>query len=366
MKNIRILMFASVAVLAFANSCKKDDNPDTSKYTIYTTGQYYGVGGTFSCYWKNSERVDVPDLTPDYFDRREIFVSNGDVYLAGARNISGTQSVTLAPSYWKNGVRTDLNMGDYTSGSAEYIKVANGKVYTAGKVSKNTGAWYENETKLCYWINNERTDITDFPAKFKDTYVSGLFVHGNDVYVSGGYAVNVDNVYSSSNLYHACYWKNGVRTDIPNSSPNTVSSTSIFVDNGKVYVAGWTRYFLEDIREAWYSVDGQMKIVETGEWGSISNIFVENGAVYLAGSDASNNACFWKGTSKTSIGQRVVIRGMYVRDGIVFTAGWRYEPGIDASYYPCYWVNTKRVELLFPVKDNNYKWNNWALGIFVE
>ena len=35
MKNTIILMMVSVAVLAFANSCNKDDMPDTSKYSIF-------------------------------------------------------------------------------------------------------------------------------------------------------------------------------------------------------------------------------------------------------------------------------------------------------------------------------------------
>ena len=252
MKNIRILMFASVAVLAFANSCKKDDTPDTSKYTIYTTGQYRGVDGYVSCYWKNSERVDVPDLAPNYFDRREIFVSNGVVYLAGARSSGGG----LAPSYWKNGVRTDLDMGVYTSGSTEYIKVANGKVYTAGNVG----------SRCCYWINNERTDITDLPDGASSTYVTGLFVVGNDVYLCGHY--------EKSRVIQACFWKNGVRTDMP-ETPSW--SSSIFVDNGKVYVAG--RHDPTGSPDDYidgYWVDGQMVKMITGGFVMLKKKWIEN------------------------------------------------------------------------------------------
>ena len=367
MKNTIILMMVSVAVLALTNSCNKDDMPDMSKYTIYTTGQYYGVGGNLSCYWKNSERTDVPDLAPDYYLSREIFVSNGDVYLAGARYISeDPMNTTLGPSYWKNGVRTDLDMGDYTSGRTEYIKVANGKVYTAGHVFKNTGAWYENEIKYCYWINTERTDITDFPENYSDAYVAGIFVYSNDVYVCGGYR--------KGDEYHVCYWKNGVlRTDMSETSKYTRPLPSIFVDNGKVYIGGAinTGNMTSDYRqifEACYWVDGQFVKVDNN--GQVAAIFVENGTVYTGGVDTSTSpytACYWKGTSKTSVMHRAIINGLHVKDGIVFTAGFRFElAGLENNYYPCYWVNTKRVDLPFPAKDNYYKWNNEAYSIFVE
>ena len=194
MRNIRILMFASVAVLALAYSCKKDDNPDTSGYTIYVVGQYDGSDGYVSCYWKNSERVDTPDMVANINVERGIFASNGDVYLAGPFLISGGSvwETKLEPSYWKNGVRTKLDMGGYTSGRADYIKVVNGKVYTAGHVVKHKGEWYEdNESKGCYWINTERIEITDIPVGAKGASVTGLFVDGNDVYVSGVYSVSV-------------------------------------------------------------------------------------------------------------------------------------------------------------------------------
>jgi hypothetical protein len=353
---------ALIAAAAMMTSCSKD-GPDTSGYTIYVTGEYaLSDVGIFSCYWKNSERVDVPDMAPNYYQQREIFVSNGDVYLAGARFITYDHSgvnTRLGPSYWKNDVRTDLDMGDYTSGKTEFIKVANGKVYTAGNINKTTGTGAES--KSCYWINNERTDITDLPENCSDAHVAGIFVYNNDVYVCGEYTLYVDY----SHLYYACYWKNGVRTDMTETS-SLQPFPSIFVDNGKVYLGGTITN--GDIREACYWVDGKMTIVETGEYAKIHNIFVEKGIIYLSGRDASGNDCYWKGGSKTIVVKNGTITGMYVKDGIVFTSGCRVGQAgyYYDEHYPCYWVNTKRVELPFPVKDKDYKWNNRALGIFVE
>jgi len=358
---------ALMVVAAMMASCGKD-GPDTSGYTIYVSGQYLGDDDYVGCYWKDSKRVDIPDRVANYGES-DIFVSNGDVYLTGLRDISNNPNEKiLIPCYWKNGVRTDLDISGCRSGYAKRITVVNGKVYTSGEVVKATGAaWHQYETIPCYWINSERIDA------------AGDFFVGNDVYAYGTYDVEgiEPGEYPSPYLSpHACYWKNGVRTEILNSSPNysltkwrKMSSTpaSIFVDNGKVYVAGINEYMPEDVSqityETWYWVDGKMTIVETSkEWIGIKNIFVEKGIVYLHGRDESYEDCFWKDGSKT---KGCGGSGLYVKDGIVFTTGARLEgSGFNAKLYPSYWVNTKRVELPAPVKD--YRSNNWGDYIFVE
>jgi hypothetical protein len=77
---------------------------------------------------------------------------------------------------------------------------------------------------------------------------------GGDVYISGHYT-------GDNGVTRACYWKNGVRRDMP-EIPSMASS--IFIDNGgRVYLAGsYERTTLTGtVTEAGYWVDGYFELV---------------------------------------------------------------------------------------------------------
>jgi len=331
MKTTRILMMASVAVLTLAYGCKKsdpddpDEHIDLSKYTIYAFGKYNGKDlGDITCYWINSEQLRVKADDSEYYYMNGSYVLNGDVYLCGSRGSK--------PVYFKNKTMVELDADEYSSSNVHYIHVSDGVVYTAG--SHSSRDVYSN----CYWTNTTRTNITDVPPGTKYFETTGLFSYGGDAYISGHYV-------DGNDVKHACYWKNGVRTDMP-EIPSIAAS--IFIDNGRVYLAGsYERITLTGtVTEAGYWVDRNFELV-VRHFPEIDGIFVEKGTVYTYNKWFG---CYWTGNKETKITPALStdaqINSIYVKDGIVFTAG-QFGKGSGESYrsYPCYWINRKPVEV---------------------
>lgn len=101
------------------------------------------------------------------------------------------------PMYWKN---TDPVVLDERYGEVWQIIKSGSDIYAAGLINK----YNSNSTghTACYWKNGELHELEDRAQAF------GIFVDGEDVYISGA----VGNVPAS---YRPCYWKNGVRVDLP-------------------------------------------------------------------------------------------------------------------------------------------------------
>ena len=376
MKHTRILLILGIIAFALLNGCSKDDNlPDTSKYAIYTAGEY---NINHACYWKNGERSDfgvVSDITG-------MSVSNGDVYVSGYFS-AGNAPPYSAPSFWKNGVKTNLpDDTDLPSGSpfrAAYAKgvyATGNDVYTVGRYNVSDASPYNFRVQPCYWKNTTRFDITDYPDRFAET--TCIFVSGSDVYIGGKYLVPNSDGFSEA--YQACYWKNGVKTDLPAGVDSYV--TDIFVENGKVYAVGsWkNETFPPFYSTVCYWADGQKVDLITVkdplyDFHHANAIFVDNGTVYIAGGlsyEGSGNACYWKGNNLTKLTKNAAAHSIFVKDGIVFTSGCCdakngkcYETGAIGTV-PCYWVNTKCTELSIESHDWCNSYNNYAIGIFVE
>ena len=216
--------------------------------------------------------ITETQLTPDKTSSLvySVFVSGNDVYVSGYDNRAG-----YYPVCWKNNVPMALNMGDRTGvfGFAYSVYVSGNDVYVAGTIqtppvieavywknsdapvvlSSSTGgqagdpannitansiyvsgndvyACGNNETKPVYWKNGVAVQLPGAT----DAY--SIFVYGNDVYVAGA-------VYGSFQAgYQAVYWKNGVKIaldDINNLGRLVSYTSSIYVKNGDVYIAGY-------------------------------------------------------------------------------------------------------------------------------
>ena len=61
--------------------------------------------------------------------------------------------------------------------------------------------------------------------------------------------------------------------------------------------------------------------------------------VYTAGQDSSGNACYWTGTSETSLQGGGLAESVFVINGTVYTAGR------DSAGYPCYWTGAIETRL---------------------
>ena len=105
---------------------------------------------------------------------------------------------------------------------------ASGKVYIAG-TSRNS----MNNDFPCYWKDGIRTDLPVPPLSLSGE-ASSIAVSGTDVYAAGNYDIGSKGV--------PCYWKNGIRTDLsPIDNANTAEVTSMYVSGADLYCAGYSR-----------------------------------------------------------------------------------------------------------------------------
>jgi hypothetical protein len=149
-----------------------------------------GTTGTAFCYWKNN----VKNVVDSVGIGEAIAVSGSDVYIAGGYSYydSISDSTNYKPCYWKNGIKYYLPSEGF--GLAAYMVILGTDVYIAGRADGNAGCYWFNETK--YTLNGGG-----------NSRVSGMCTDDNDVYILGEY-LNGDD-------FTSCYWKNGVRVDLP-------------------------------------------------------------------------------------------------------------------------------------------------------
>lgn len=202
-------------LLLFA--CSKSDSPPDIKEPQYRTDVYLvGAYEDQAAYWKNGEKtlLEVSPSTKSS-NARAIYVYEDDVHIVGS-----TRNETC---YWKNGKITPLPQAENTPTRFRSVFVSNGDVYIAGESSIN------RKRVATYWKNGTPVVLTN-PLE-GDSYISDIFVSGNDVYAAGGaYDYNL-------NTSSAMYWKNGTPV-ILSDPTQWVESAGIFVDGKDVYVAG--------------------------------------------------------------------------------------------------------------------------------
>jgi hypothetical protein len=205
----------------------------TDIYCLGTANNAYYV-------WKNGTALPalttiVTDIIPGSVNG--MAVSNGNVYVAGARYIAGT--TILKATYWKNGTPVDLTDG-ITSGSAHAtaVYVSGSDVYVAGIEEISSGGGIINDAPRL-WKNGISVPLST-PANSIFNRVSSILVAGSNIYVGGAYngagavwkngsmiststysvAENVSSffLYNNTDLYitgassssgNNCYWKNG-------------------------------------------------------------------------------------------------------------------------------------------------------------
>jgi hypothetical protein len=311
---------------------------------VYISGSYLDGVTAKACYWVDGERVDLPE--GDY--ALGIVVENGIVYTAGSYgvwNSSNNRYVRMA-CYWVNGVRSVFDIrSNGRSNFDENINatgfaVTDGKVYVTGYEDQGSGS---SRTVYSYvWIDGVRATIDSSRDRY-DRYVrgitiidgtvcflypdrytfygqsqslsftntfqitTGITVAGGRIYVSGYYYVRSGN----NDLYTACYWVDGARVDLTQSSRMSISAfgtsatgistTGIAVANDTVYVSGWYRQ---------------------GE----SN-------------DDPTTACYWANGTRIDLANGTSASGIAAANGNVYVIGYFRQGSVSI---PCYWVNGER------------------------
>ena len=315
-------------------SCEIDTAGTIIGRDIYIVGESYNSNGEWtSCYWKNGERFELYGG----YSATDITVVNGVVYTSGSANQA---------CYWVNQERFDLP-GD--GGEAEAIAVDGEDIYVAG--------WYNNGS--CYWKNGVRIDLTvnrdsqAFAIGVRNNgsvYIGGYYMNNHHYYIScfwkdgnnrtnlpipsGGDGEVYDIAFEDGNMRYyagyvlktsgfagytptAAYWRHTTRNDLPlGGSINDIYGATgygITIDNGDVYVAGYTDWF-EDINDTLntggtlpqYWKNGTIYDLPGGPWtyfgkGAAYDIRVSEGDIIVAGIatrdssyyDSYTSACYW-------------------------------------------------------------------------
>ncbi|MDR1238600.1 MAG: Ig-like domain-containing protein, partial [Treponema sp.] len=137
-------------------------------------------------------------------------------------------------------VRAASTLDDTKSGTATVTVSSGGggfdpppglTVYMAGYTTGDDGK------APCYWVNGNRTFLPIPDTYGPDTYgiAAGITVSGSgDVYIAGSYGD--DN--AKPCYVRPCYWKNGMRIDLPIEAWDGGGAWAIAVSGTDVYIAG--------------------------------------------------------------------------------------------------------------------------------
>ncbi len=198
---------------------------------VYAAGNHnIGTGDGFintrAAYWKGRKEIVLSD-TGHNSDATSIFVNETDIYIAGcesSQSKTGGYLEGFVATYWKNG--NAIHLTDKKSYNfVTSIFVSNGDVYVAGYERKK-----EAGTEVAkYWKNGTEIQLTDGLGYSR---ANSIFVNGNDVYVAGEINPETDIqklAFSDTGANKiAVYWKNGKMIALTDKK-NDASASSIFV-----------------------------------------------------------------------------------------------------------------------------------------
>jgi len=301
--------FAAAAALTLAFACA-GDSPDNRLIVCgiddgllpsdYGEADVYFVNekGTL---WSNGRIVETG---LDY--AASVFVSDGDVYVAGTRNEPiwpDARERRSVAAVWKNGTISPMGLDAvaeddiHTSSCALSVFVSGGKVYAAGYKSN----WVENTSVAVLWVDGVATHLSEARHEYGrhamacsvyvsdgTVYVAGeddkqavLWVNGEARALGGGRAKSVcvsgGDVYVAGRFGNGpTLWKNGLAMTLGNRESCDVESVS--VSGGNTYVAGF------DGQYAILWVNGAARRLSNGRTNEWATAAVESGGnVYAVG-----------------------------------------------------------------------------------
>jgi len=159
---------------------------------VYVAGARYLSGSTITkaTYWKNGTPVDITNgVSSGSAQATAVLISGSDVYVAGTEEIlSGGGVVNKAPRLWKNGTPVPINTpANSLFNKVLCIMVSGGDVYVGGQYNQ-AGA---------VWKNGSMINVATYALAEN---VTSFFLYNNtDLYISGASSASGNN----------CYWKNG-------------------------------------------------------------------------------------------------------------------------------------------------------------
>lgn len=185
---------------------------------IYVAGtESLGNGNDILKLWKNNISESLTD-GKHHVEARDIVVSEGNVYIAGNQYI-GSLNSSIA-TVWKNGQA--ISLSDERS-EANAVYVYNNEVYVAGYKEI-----YDKKTAIVWKVGKEETPLYS-ESDDLESIATDIYVDNSGVYVTG----NLRNSTKST----ALIWKNKVVTVLSDVN-NYSEANALFVHNDDVYVSG--------------------------------------------------------------------------------------------------------------------------------
>ena len=275
---------SDVTVTITQKATTKDGKLYEEPFDVYVAGNAVNDKGEhIAMLWKNG----LPQILTDGTSAYSVYVSNGDVYVAGNKT-------------WKNGKVLYENGG-------RSIFVTEDDVYVAGSVQNNRSI-------AVVWKNGVPQYLTNDSY---NAYAQSVFVSGDDVYVAGYIAGSF-----------AILWKNGVAQYLTNGN-DWAYAESVYVSGDDVYVAGAEGYFWP-VAKLWKNgVEQNLKFIGTNLRGEPTNmseansVFVSNNDVFTSGTefwDISFFPTLWINDERQSLSGHQTF-SVFVLGNDVFVAG---------------------------------------------
>jgi hypothetical protein len=359
-----------LTLLVVVGACNKHHDATPAKTSADHPDVYVlGTSNDTLAYWKNDTAVPLAVITGPANYVSAMALANNVIYVCGGGNQSPG---ALFGEVWTQapGAPLQSSLLQDTAGSTANIHANAIAVSSAGDVYVAGTVWYDPQSNVpyttstanyplsgyiaTYWKNGKAVNLpsmgylaggTSTTSNHAD-YVSGIFVNGSDVYVSGG--SNEYETDSTSTFQFARYWKNGVSTNLSNglvdssaggtitSSPNT---TGIFVSGSDVYVSGT----LAGSQALYWKNGVPVFLTPAGIGGAGAEaIFVNGSDVYAAGyvdSAGESYAVYWKnGVATTLSTNPSSANGITVSQDAVYIAG---SENVSGKNYTTLWTNSQ-------------------------
>ena len=307
-------------------SCKEKDEP----YPAFSGGSgVYIVGGELSekgyihaALWKDGKKYSLDDDNADVSAAYEIFVTDNDVYIVGAKRKSGK----IRAIFWKNGKMHQLS-DKYSVANDVYV-VGN-DVYISGY-----STYEEQEEVVTLWKN---AIPQQYFGKTFDFYKSSVYANKNDVYVGC-------HIYSESQI-HAHLFKNGENIELEDNKYAVINE---IVQNGDdIYLAGAAdKNNNVYLQTAAYWKNGIINYLSGGEINSFaSDIFINNNDVYTVGNIWNSTtlvatATMWKNETPQALSDArpfASANSISINNNIIYIIG--YEEDETRQQFAKYWID---------------------------
>jgi len=290
------------------------------KPTVYIGGSYKKNNIERACYWSDGymhkiDGVSISAITAvkgDFFSHKVYTAGVYREYQSTSRN-NYNSGIVKVYRYWIDSTPYELPDCDHVFG----IYVYNDDVYILGSDKNNV---------RFVWLNGVKQ-----PA-IKDGIIRQLTVYNGVVYIAG--------YYEAGNIKYACYWRNGVRHELPNSQ-DFYYTTGIIIENNIVYI-GATQIVERGVFRACFWINEKQTIISSTTTTLNDAFSVYNGNVYMLGDN-----CYYINNDRTPYQAQRFEGFCYASyKGKIYIAGGYYRPGNNYAT-PCFWIGGVPNDLSF-------------------